>query len=126
MSSFIPNSSPTPPGNNNNSICVASTEYDGYPTLAWLMSSYPNKAFFRRFGELNLLSLLRLKAELQVMEQQLKLIRKEGLESRGATRARYEKVFRAMRNSQQLGDPEQYELLIKVSLKRQEYSTHEL
>lgn len=125
MRSFVPNTSPTPLGNNN-SICVASTEHDEYPTLAWLMSSYPNRAFFQRFRELNLLNLLRLQAELQEMEQQLKLIRKEDAECTDATRAWYEKDFRAMHNNQELGDSEQYELLIQVSLRRQKYSTHEL
>jgi hypothetical protein len=125
MSSFVPNTSTTTPGNNNDSVCVASTEHSGYPTLAWLMSSYPDNAFFRRFGELNLLNLLRLQTELQEMEQQLKLIRKDA-ESRDATRAWYEKDFRAMRNNKELGGFEQYKLLIQTSLKHQEYSTHEL
>jgi hypothetical protein len=126
MSSFVPNTSPTLSGNNKSFIYVAGAEHDGYPTLAWLMSSYPDKAVFRRFGELNLLNLLRLQAELQEMEHQLKVIRKEDAESRDPTRACYAKDFRAMRDNQELGDSEQYELLIQVGLKLQEYSTHEL
>jgi uncharacterized protein DUF6594 len=97
--------------------------HDGYPSLAWLMHSYPGYAIFRRFEELNLLYLLRLQAELQDMEHELQKIREEDTQSNDPIRMCYVKDFRAMRDNEEIGDSEQYEQLINIGKKLQEYST---
>ncbi|KAF1845020.1 uncharacterized protein K460DRAFT_416351 [Cucurbitaria berberidis CBS 394.84] len=93
---------------------------DGYPSLAWLMHLYPDNAIFRRFGELNMLHLLRLQAELQDMENELQKIREEDTMSDDLIRMCHAKDFRAMRDNEE--DSEQYELLISIGKKLQEYN----
>jgi hypothetical protein len=44
----------------------------GYPKLAQLFERYPSTAIFRRFGFLNMMSLLSLQAELMGLERRLK------------------------------------------------------
>ena len=95
---------------------------DGYPTLAWLMRSYPDNAIFRRFTELNILNLLRLQAEINEMEHQLEKIREEDIGSQDPIRTIYAKDFRAMRDNEELGDSEQYGQLVQIGSKLQEYS----
>jgi hypothetical protein len=96
---------------------------NGYPKLAWLMSTYPDNAIFRRFGELNMLNLLRLQAEIHEMEQELKRIRDEDKESEDVMRMAYVNDFCAMRDNQEEGDSEQYDLLIRIGEKLQEYNS---
>ena len=99
------------------------TAEDGYPSLARLMHAYPDNAILRRFDELNLLHLLRIQAELQDMENTLKKIREEDEESRDVIRVLYVKDFRAMRDGKEDGgDSEQYDLLVEIGKKLQEYS----
>jgi hypothetical protein len=95
---------------------------DGYPSLAELMHSNPDNAIFRRFGELNMLHLLRLQAELQYMEFELQKIRDEDAISNDPIRECYVKDFLAMRDNEEVGDSVQYEQLIKIGTKLQEYS----
>ncbi|KAH8710008.1 hypothetical protein GQ44DRAFT_776845 [Phaeosphaeriaceae sp. PMI808] len=101
---------------------LCSKAHDGYPALACLMSSYPTNAIFRRFGELNLLHLLRLQSELQAMEKELQDIREEDASSDEYMRTLYAKDFRAMRDNLECGDPLQYEKLVEIGVKLQEYN----
>jgi hypothetical protein len=94
---------------------------DGYPSLAGLMHSSSDIAIFRRFGELNMLHLLRLQAELQHMEFELQKIREEDAMSNDPIRECYAKDFAAMRDNEEIGDSEQYEQLVKIGTKLQEY-----
>ena len=73
---------------------------EGYPKLSSLMASYPTAAIFRRFGELNMLNLLRLQAELQDLEAQLQEVRDEDAysQSNDTIRASYVTDFRLMRD----------------------------
>jgi hypothetical protein len=95
---------------------------DGYPSLAGLMQSCPDYAIFRRFGELNVLHLLHLQSELQDMENELQKIREEDTESNDPIRMVYAKDFRAMRDHEEVGDSEQYEMIVKIGVKLKEYS----
>ncbi|KAH4014499.1 hypothetical protein HBI70_177620 [Parastagonospora nodorum] len=95
---------------------------DGYPSLAELMHSSPDNAIFRRFGELNMLHLLRLQAELQNMESELQKIREEDSMSNDPIRECYAKDFTAMRDNEEIGDSEQYEQLVRIGTKLQEYN----
>lgn len=94
----------------------------GYPKLARLMSLEPDTAIIRRFGDLNMLNILRLQAELHDMERELKQTREEDAKSNDAIRTAYNKDFRLMRDWQETGDSEQYDLLIRIGSKLQEYS----
>ena len=49
----------------------------GYPKLAKLMGPCPDIAIFRRFGSLTTLNLMRLQAELLVIEEKLRLVQAE-------------------------------------------------
>lgn len=95
---------------------------DGYPKLARLMSLSSETAIFRRFGELNMLNLLRLQAELHDLEHQLQEIRDEDSQSNDPIRASYVTDFRLMRDWRETGDSLQYDLLVSIGEKLQEYS----
>lgn len=97
--------------------------HDGYPALAWLMGSKPDQAIFRTFNELTILNLLRLQAELQDMERQLQVTRQEDITSGDADREAYAKDFRTMRDNKDDGDSEQYDQLVEIGKKLQEYRT---
>ncbi|KAH9862706.1 hypothetical protein J1614_010799 [Plenodomus biglobosus] len=87
------------------------------------MHKHPDNAILRRFGELNLLNLLRLQADLQDIENELLQIREEDLLSEDPVRICYSKDFRVMRDNERVGgDSEQYDLLIKIGNKLQEYN----
>ena len=94
----------------------------GYPKLARLMMQSPETAIFRRFKDLNMMNLLRLQAELHDMERQLQEIREEDAQSRDPFRSSYATDFRLMRDCKETGDSLQYELLLTIGEKIQEYS----
>ena len=98
--------------------------YDGYPKLASLMGRYPETRIFRQFGELNLLNLLHLQAELQDLEHQLQEIREEDdfAKSEDLIRSSYVTDFRLMRDWRESGDSLQYDLLVGIGEKLREYS----
>jgi hypothetical protein len=96
--------------------------FDGYPKLAQLMALHPDAAIVRRFGELNMINLLRLQAELQDMEHQLSEIRREDARSHDGARETYVKDFRLMRDWKEEGDSLQYDLLLDIGDKLKEYS----
>ena len=97
-------------------------ELFGYPKLARLMSHSSETAIFRRFKELNMINLLRLQAELHDMEHQLHAIRDDDGQSGDLVRASYATDFRAMRDWKETGDSLQYELLLSIGDKLQQYS----
>lgn len=51
------------------------TAINNYVDLAAVMSEHPDMGIFRRFGELNNMSLLYLQAEIGQLEEQYKLVR---------------------------------------------------
>ncbi|KAK8041638.1 hypothetical protein PG993_006161 [Apiospora rasikravindrae] len=79
----------------------------GYHRLAKQMAIDPDHAIFRRFGELSVLNVLRLQAELHDMEEQLKDTRLEDGESDDQSRKLYAFDFRHMRRCAEEGDSEQ-------------------
>ena len=94
----------------------------GYPKLANLMSHSPETAIFRRFNDLNILTLLRLQAEIHDMEHQLQEIRREDNLSGDSVRPSYTKDFRLMRDWKETGDSLQYDLLVTIGEKLHQYS----
>ena len=95
---------------------------DGYPKLARLMSLNAETAIFRRFSELNMINLLRLQAELHDLEHQLQEIRDEDAQSGDPVRSSYTMDFRLMRDWKETGDSLQYDLLVSIGEKLQQYS----
>lgn len=95
---------------------------EGYEKLARLMSLFPETAIFRRFQALNTTNLLRLQAELQDMEHELAEIRIEDSHSGDPVCSGYVRDFRTMRDWKESGDSLQYDLLIDIGKKLQEYS----
>ena len=87
-----------------------------------LMGKATEIAMFRSFKELNVITLLRLQAELQDMEGQLRDIREEDQKSGDASRENYVKDFGLMRDCVDEGDHEQYDLLLDIGRKLKEYS----
>lgn len=98
--------------------------HEGYAKLARHMSNHPENAIFRRFNDLNLLNLLRLQAELHVLEHQLKNVRTEDARSTDPIRREYVNDFRLMRDSIDAGDSLQYGLLLTIGDKLQQYSMY--
>lgn len=94
----------------------------GYPKLARMMNLSSDTAIFRRFGELNMLNLLRLQAELHDMEHELQEIRHEDAESNDQVRMDYVKDFRLMRDSADTHDSLQYDLLVRIGKTLEAYS----
>lgn len=101
-------------------------ELVGYPKLARLMSLSSTTAIFRRFNELNMMNLLRLQAELHDLEHQLQDIRDDDAKSGDPVRTSYAGDFRAMRDWKDTGDSLQYDLLVSIGEKLQQYSSSPL
>lgn len=98
------------------------TSSEGYEKLARLMSLSSQTAIFRRFQALTITNLLRLQAELQDMEHELAEIRSDDAQSTDPVRSGYIYDFRSMRDWKDTGDSLQYDLLVAIGKKLQEYS----
>lgn len=95
----------------------------GYPKLASLMGHHTETAIFRRFGQLNMLNLLSLQAELTDLELQLQYIRQEDQASDDPLRMLHTIDFWELRPSRKAGDDLQWQTLLNIRRKLQEYST---
>ena len=94
----------------------------GYPKLAKLMGTHYETAIFRRFTELNMLNLLSLQAELTDLEIQLQNIRNEDEVADDAVRSLYAIDFHEMREHGDERDDQQWQMLLRIREKLQEYS----
>ncbi|KXH65576.1 hypothetical protein CSAL01_12160 [Colletotrichum salicis] len=94
----------------------------GYGRLAKFLASSHENAIFRKFEQLNTMTLLRLQAELQSMEQELEEIQQEDQESGDPERSSYGVSFRPMRENALDGDSEQLELLEKIGRTLNDYN----
>lgn len=96
----------------------------GYPKLAGLMAVSAPAAIFRKFGELQMINLLRLQARLQNLEQEYQDIRTEDLASNEPGLASLIKDFRQMQDMAESddGESEQYDVLKKIQVALKEYS----
>lgn len=96
----------------------------GYPKLAGLMAASAPAAIFRKFGELQMINLLRLQARLQDLEQEYRDIRTEDLASDEPGLASLVKDFRQMQDMAESedGESEQYDVLKKIQVALKEYS----
>jgi hypothetical protein len=94
----------------------------GYRKLAKFIAKSPDIAIFRKFGLLNMINLLRLQAELHDLEQQLEDVWVEDRDSGDQIRSLYGVSFRLMRQYAEDGDSTQYDLLVEIGKKLNEYS----
>ena len=95
----------------------------GYPKLATLMEHHSETAIFRRFDNLNMLNLLSLQAELTDLELQLQHIRQEDETSDDPLRMLHAIDFWELRQSRTAGDDLQWQVMVNIRQKLQEYST---
>ena len=94
----------------------------GYPKLAALMGAYHDTTIFRRFGKLNMLNLLSLQAELTDLEVKFENIRREDEDSGDDVRMLYAVDFREMRDHANDANNLQWQILLDIRAKLQEYS----
>lgn len=100
----------------------------GYPRLASLMGAHPETAIFRRFGQLNVLNLLYLQAELTNLENSLHEAIKADSESKNFERSIYSRDWQTLQESVTVegqkcgGDPTQWNLVLQIRDKLNEYS----
>ncbi|KAF5640452.1 hypothetical protein F52700_3602 [Fusarium sp. NRRL 52700] len=102
----------------------ASPNEMGYPKLARLMGDSPETGIFRRFRQLNMLNLLRLQAEIHGMEDELFSIIEDDQQSDISHRKDYARSFFLLqRFAEQGSDCEQYELMLDIGKKLEEYNS---
>ena len=96
----------------------------GYTRLASLMGAHPETAILRRFGYLNALNLLYLQAELTNLENALQKEAKADAESGHFDRTLYNRDWQSLSESvtTENGNPRQWELMLQVREKLNEYS----
>ena len=95
---------------------------DGYPKLASLIGQKPEAAIFRRFSNLNTENLLYLQAELTLLEQELKDIVDEDINSGMRRRKRHSRSFYALKESSEHGNKTQWDKRQEIKEKLKEYS----
>lgn len=96
----------------------------GYPKLASLMAASAPAAIFRKFGDLQMINVLRLQARLQDLEQEYQDIKAEDVTSGELDRESLVKDFRQMQEMAESvdGESEQYDVLNKIQVALKEYS----
>jgi hypothetical protein len=90
----------------------------GYYRMARMMGKSDNLAIFRRFNDLNMLSLLDLQAEIQSLREQLYT---QCEEDSGQGRE-FSTSMKKLRESRQSSSPEHYELLLTIRERMNQYS----
>jgi hypothetical protein len=93
-----------------------------YLSLANRMSESPNIGLFRRFGDLNTLTLLRMQAKLEAIETQYLELREEDSKSNCPKTRSYAWNMAALHASEGMGGSKQRDLLIEIEGKLKAYS----
>lgn len=99
----------------------------GYAKLGLFMAHAPELAIFRRFGALNVQSLLYLQAELHHLEKELREYAQEDEASGHPERLHYSKDWRILKTSVELPeeeghDPRQWLVMREIQEKLRNYS----
>jgi hypothetical protein len=96
---------------------------NGYTTLASLMGQHPEIAILRRFGTLNMQTLLYLQAELVNLELKLKRYSNADKDSGHIERTIYDRDWQSLSESASgSGHPEQWETVLSIRKVLKEYS----
>lgn len=98
----------------------------GYHQLAELMGPYQEAAIFRRFGPLAMMNLLSLQAELVELHAEFRKICQDNDHSADPVEKNFSKYFRDLRESEGGGKDHQYQMLMQIRSKLNEYCTHML
>ncbi|KAH3964109.1 hypothetical protein HBI56_168030 [Parastagonospora nodorum] len=94
----------------------------GYPKLARKIEIQPELAIFRRFGALNALNLLYFQAELTDLEENLGKQQVEDAQDIHGTKAMYAKTWHRLQDSEEDGDTEQLDLIMRIREVLKDYS----
>jgi hypothetical protein len=94
----------------------------GYPKLAAKMELQPELAIYRRFGALNAHNLLYYQAELVDLEQQLKKQQVQDDNNPHGKKNMYGRTWYRLQDSEEDGDTEQLDLVLKIRKLLHEYS----
>jgi hypothetical protein len=96
---------------------------NGYTNLASLMGQHPEVAFLRRFGTLNMQTLLYLQAELVSLELKLKRCSNADKDSGHIERTIYDRDWQTLSESARGGGhSEQWETILSIRRVLKEYS----
>jgi hypothetical protein len=94
----------------------------GYPKLAAKIEIQPELAIFRRFGALNAQKLLYYQAELIDLEEKLREQQVEDDRDTRGTKSLYAKTWYRLKESDEDGDTEQLDLVMRIRQNLKEYS----
>ncbi|KAH3942736.1 hypothetical protein HBH64_150530 [Parastagonospora nodorum] len=94
----------------------------GYPKLARKIEIQPELAIFRRFGALNALNLLYFQAELTDLEEKLRRQQVEDDQDGKGTKLMYAKTWYRLQESEENGDTEQLDLVIRIRRVLKDYN----
>jgi hypothetical protein len=93
---------------------------EGYPQISQLMQQHSELAIFRKFGDLNMLSLLHLQAEIMHLEENYHKLSKSDKES--SSRAYRSQDWWSLTQLDCDGKREQWDALCELRKKLREYS----
>ncbi|KAK4502700.1 hypothetical protein PRZ48_006126 [Zasmidium cellare] len=98
------------------------TDPNGYHRLAeWIMGPFPEAAIFRKFSPLAMINLLSLQAELIDLEDEFQRIRYEDDQSNDPKERNFSRYFRDLHQSEGGGRDHQYQMLLQIRRKLNEY-----
>jgi len=93
-------------------------ELHGYHRMARMMGLSDNMAIFRRFNDLNMLSLLELQAEIQMLRETFYTQCQEDQDQK----YKYSTSMKTLRESASTNRPEQYKQLLLIRERMAQYS----
>jgi hypothetical protein len=94
----------------------------GHPKIAGQMSTQPETAIFRRFGELNARNLLYLQAELAYLEKKLSEYEIADNRDPVGEKSNYAVSWYWLAHSKDDGDTKQLDIVLKIRSRLKEYS----
>lgn len=102
---------------------TADNDGDGYWKLAQFMARSPDHAIFREFNALTILNLLRLQAELQELEDEVRDVVESDRDSEEGDQIKYWRSFSHMRDMAETSDSTRLKLLVNIGDKLDKYRT---
>ncbi|KAH7354350.1 hypothetical protein B0T11DRAFT_288484 [Plectosphaerella cucumerina] len=100
---------------------TADNDGDGYWKLAQFMARSPDHAIFREFNALTILNLLRLQAELQELEDEVRDVVESDRDSEEGDQIKYWRSFSHMKDMAETSDSTRLKLLVNIGDKLEKY-----
>jgi hypothetical protein len=97
-----------------------SSTIEGYPQISQVMSQNKELAIVRRFGNLNMLNILHMQAELMHLEE--KYYKYSDIDERNSSRAYRSRDWWSLTQLDCNGKTEQWDILLQIREKLSEYS----